>query len=184
MSSLCCALRAWMVRINQNILQYTKIICMNKDQRYVVESAACNVPKAFEPNAVFSQFLGSASMTFFHIFLSLLPLHVLSFLAFLVFSFVSFPFWFFRFIVFSFHSFIFSSLLCFIFPVDLRLSCVRVVMSSTCNIIKKHTHTSCEIADSKRIFASCVRFSDRAYYGLRVLIKDIGRRLPLQLQCS
>ena len=26
--------------------------------------------------------------------------------------------------------------------------------------------------------------SDRAYYGLCILIKDIGRRLPLQLQCS
>ena len=26
--------------------------------------------------------------------------------------------------------------------------------------------------------------SDRAYYGLCVLIKDIGRQLPLQLQCS
>ena len=26
--------------------------------------------------------------------------------------------------------------------------------------------------------------SDRAYYGLCVLIKDIGRRLPLELQCS
>ena len=37
---------------------------------------------------------------------------------------------------------------------------------------------------SKLIFASCVRYSDRAYYGLCVLIKDIGRRLPLQLQCS
>ena len=37
---------------------------------------------------------------------------------------------------------------------------------------------------SKLIFASCVRYSDRAYHGLCVLIKDIGRRLPLQLQCS
>ena len=37
---------------------------------------------------------------------------------------------------------------------------------------------------SKRTFASCVWYSDRAYYGLCVLIKDIGRRLPLQLQCS
>ena len=33
----------------------------------------------------------------------------------------------------------------------------------------------------KLIFASCVWYSDRAYYGLCVLIKDIGRRLPLQL---
>ena len=37
---------------------------------------------------------------------------------------------------------------------------------------------------SKLIVASCVRYSDRAYYELCVLIKDIGRRLPLQLQCS
>ena len=37
---------------------------------------------------------------------------------------------------------------------------------------------------SKLIFASCVGYSDRAYYELCVLIKDIGRRLPLQLQCS
>ena len=37
---------------------------------------------------------------------------------------------------------------------------------------------------SKLIFASCVWFSDRAYYGLCVLIENIGRRLPLHLQCS
>ena len=37
---------------------------------------------------------------------------------------------------------------------------------------------------SELIFASCVCYSDRAYYGLCVLIEDIGRRLPLQLQCS
>ena len=37
---------------------------------------------------------------------------------------------------------------------------------------------------SKPIFASCVWYSDRAYYWLCVLIKGIGRRLPLQLQCS
>ena len=37
---------------------------------------------------------------------------------------------------------------------------------------------------SKLIFASCVWYSDRAYYELCVLLKDIGRRLPLQLQCS
>ena len=28
-----------------------------------------------------------------------------------------------------------------------------------------------------------IPYSDRAYYELCVLIKDIGRRLPLQLQC-
>ena len=37
---------------------------------------------------------------------------------------------------------------------------------------------------SKLIFESCVWCSDRAHYELCVLIKDIGRRLPLQLQCS
>ena len=52
----------------------------------------------YEPNAVFSQFLGSASMTFFSLFLSLLPLLVLSFLIFpflfhffAFLSFLSFP---------------------------------------------------------------------------------------------
>ena len=44
----------------------------------------------YEPNAVLSQFLGSASMTFFSLFLPSLPLLVLSFLAFLVFSFLFF----------------------------------------------------------------------------------------------
>ena len=37
---------------------------------------------------------------------------------------------------------------------------------------------------SKPILASCVWYPDRAHYELCVLIKDIGRRLPLQLQCS
>ena len=37
---------------------------------------------------------------------------------------------------------------------------------------------------SKLIFASCVWYSDRAYYWVCALIKNIGRRLPLQLQCS
>ena len=37
---------------------------------------------------------------------------------------------------------------------------------------------------SKLIFASCVLYSDRAHYELCVLIEDIGRRLPSQLQCS
>ena len=37
---------------------------------------------------------------------------------------------------------------------------------------------------SKVIFASCVRYFDREYYWACVLIKDIGRRLPLKLQCS
>ena len=37
---------------------------------------------------------------------------------------------------------------------------------------------------SELIFASCVSYSDRAYYGRCVLIEDIGWRLPLQLHCS
>ena len=37
---------------------------------------------------------------------------------------------------------------------------------------------------SKLIFASCVWYSDRAYYGLCVLLKGTGRRLPLEQQCS
>ena len=32
-------------------------------------------------------------------------------------------------------------------------------------------------------YASCVWCSDCAYYCVRVLVKDIGRRLPLELQC-
>ena len=42
-----------------------------------------------------------------------------------------------------------------------------------------HACVVCEIEDFVER-----RFSDRAYYGLCVLIEDIGRRLPLQLQCS
>ena len=46
-------------------------------------------------------------------------------------------------------------------------------------------HSSCEFEDSsKLIFASCVFYSDRAYYCVYVLIKDIGRRLPLELACT
>ena len=39
---------------------------------------------------------------------------------------------------------------------------------------------------STLIFASCVLYSDRTYYGLCALTKDIGRcrRLSLALQCS
>ena len=72
----------------------------------------------YEPNAVFSQFLGSASMTFFFsLFQSLLPLLVLPFLDFLVFSFLFFPFRF----LFSLSSLFFpilSLLICslFLFP--------------------------------------------------------------------
>ena len=90
----------------------------------------------YEPNAVFSQFLGSAisGFTFFSLFLSLLPL-VLSFLAFLVFSIISFPFSFFAFLYFL--SFVLQYFFLFFvvfFSNDLRLSCVCVVIGTTCNI--------------------------------------------------
>ena len=46
-------------------------------------------------------------------------------------------------------------------------------------------HYSCEIDNFVEThFASCVWYSDRAYSELCVLIKDIGRRIPVQLQCS
>ena len=93
----------------------------------------------YEPNAVCSQFLGSASMTFFSLsfpwflFLSCSGMFLL-FLSCLVLSFLSFPFSFFRFLVFSFLSFIFFSFLCFFFPIGLRLSCVCVVIGTTCKV--------------------------------------------------
>ena len=71
-------------------------------------------------------------------FPSLLPLLVLSFLAFLVFFFSFFSFFvflfsiFFRFVLFSFLSFIFCYFLCFFSPIDLRLSCVCLVIDTTC----------------------------------------------------
>ena len=94
----------------------------------------------YEPNAVFSQFSGSDSMTFVSLFLSLFPLLVLPFLAFLVFSFSSFSFFVFLFcfLLFYFLSFLFLFVLCFFFPknkIDLRLSCVYVVINTTCNIV-------------------------------------------------
>ena len=67
-------------------------------------------------------------------------LSFLTFLAFLLFffSFLSIFFFIFfllfRFLLFSFLSFIFFSFLCFFFPIDLRLSCVCVVIYTTCNI--------------------------------------------------
>ena len=47
-------------------------------------------------------------------------------------------------------------------------------------------HSSCEIEDfvETHLCKLCVILPDRAHYELCVLIKDIGRRLPLQLQCS
>ena len=54
------------------------------------------------------------------------------------------------------------------------------------NIITIKIHFSCEIEYfvKTHLCKLCVIHSDRAYYGLCVRIKDIGRRLPLQLQCS
>ena len=64
---------------------------------------------------------------------------------------------------------------------------------------KKKHFSSCEIEDFVETqlckLAVCAWYPDRAYYGLCVLvtdrrqrdspcIKDIGRRLPLELQCS
>ena len=82
-----------------------------------------------EPNAVFGQFLGYASMTFFSLFLSLLPFVALSFLDSLVFSFYFLSF-------FDFLSFprLYSISFYVFFPIDLRPSCVCVVIGTTCNI--------------------------------------------------
>ena len=59
----------------------------------------------YEPNAVCTQFLGSASRTFFFLFLSLLPLLVLSFVFFPFLSFFLFRFLFLFFLSFTFFSF-------------------------------------------------------------------------------
>ena len=77
----------------------------------------------YEPNAVFSQFLGSASMTFFSLSFSWLPLLVLFFLAFVVLYFLSFPLSFFRFVVFSFLSFPLSSFIFFVSFIQLTCVC-------------------------------------------------------------
>ena len=92
----------------------------------------------YQPNAVFSQFPRSARMTFFFFsfpgFLLLLSCLFLLFLSFLFF----FPF-IFRFLFsFYFLSFPFLSLLSgnlFLFPIDLLLSCVSVVIDTACNIV-------------------------------------------------
>ena len=69
----------------------------------------------YERHAVFSQFLGSASMTLIPFFLSMLPLLVfLNFLAFLVF-FPFFPLFFRLFAFLSFLSFPLSSSIFFVF---------------------------------------------------------------------
>ena len=53
-------------------------------------------------------------------------------------------------------------------------------------IVKIKIHSSCEIEDfvETQLCKLCVILPDRAYYWVCVLIKDIGRRLPLELQCS
>ena len=104
-------------------------------------SAASN-DTLYEPNAVFIQFLGSASMTFFFslhflVFSSCLALSCLFvlFLSFLLFLFL------FRFLV-SLSSLFFpflSLLICSLFlfskeKIDLRLSCVCAMVDTTCNI--------------------------------------------------
>ena len=69
-------------------------------------------------------------------------------------------------------------------PFTLRCEAPWIERKET--ILRKIKYTSAvsSIILSKLVFASCVWYSDRAYYGLCVLIRDIGRRLPLQLQCS
>ena len=81
----------------------------------------------YEPTAVFGQFLGSASMTFFILFSFPCFLLVFSCFSCLFFSFLSFPL---LCIVFSF--------LCFSFPIDLRTSCVWVVMGTITRAIYVH----------------------------------------------
>ena len=84
----------------------------------------------YKPNAVFIQFLGSASMTGFFLFLPLLPLNVSHFL---LFFFSFFPI-FGRFLPFFLLSFLFLIVLCFFFLNDLRLPCVCVVIDTTRNV--------------------------------------------------
>ena len=83
----------------------------------------------YEPNAVFSQFLGSASTTFFlfsfpyFLFLSCLLSLFLSVLSCHFFSLISFFVFFFCFLLFSFISFPFSSYLFFISFFQLTCVC-------------------------------------------------------------
>ena len=92
----------------------------------------------YEPNAVFSQFLGSASRVTFFFPFSFSCFLFLSCLFLLFFFLLFFPFLF-RFLfslsfLFAFLSFLFLFVLRFFFPIDLRLSCVWVVIDTTCNI--------------------------------------------------
>ena len=52
--------------------------------------------------------------------------------------------------------------------------------------IKIHSLQLCDriFCRNSSLQSVCDTYSDRACYGLCVLIMDIGRRLPLQLQCS
>ena len=51
-------------------------------------------------------------------------------------------------------------------------------------MIKKEIHASCEIEDfvETHLCKLCVILRSRVLLGVCVLIKDIGRRLPLELQ--
>ena len=89
----------------------------------------------YELNAVFSQFLGSASMTlfFFFSFTRFLLLSCIFLLFFCFLFFLSFSVFF---ASLSFLSFPLSSFLFFVsfFPIGLRLSCVCVLIETTCNM--------------------------------------------------
>ena len=52
-------------------------------------------------------------------------------------------------------------------------------------ILKLKMHSTCELEEFvELIFGSCVCYSYRAYYWVCVLVKNIGRRLSLEPQCS
>ena len=83
----------------------------------------------YVPNAIFGQFLGSASMTFFFFVPFLASSSCLVFSCFSCLFFLSFPLSFFFLLsslFFPFPCFLFFSL--FVFSLDLRLSCVCVVV--------------------------------------------------------
>ena len=80
----------------------------------------------YELNAVFSQFLGSASMTLFFFF-SFTRFLLLSCIFLLFFCFLSFLS-----LIFSYFSY--NYFLYLFFPIDLSLTCVCVMIGTTCNI--------------------------------------------------
>ena len=115
-------------------------------------SAITALDTLYEPNAVFSQFLGSGSMMLVCFSLSF-PCFVFSFLSFFVFVFFSFLSFFvivivivivivfvfvFVFVLFSpflfRFLFIFFLFFSFIFPIELSLTCVCVGIGTTCSI--------------------------------------------------